>query len=425
MNRNILYCAVAAMYLMSMTACSNSSSHSEHHHDHEHVHDHEGHDHDHEGHEHDHEEHDHDHEGHDHDHEGHDHDHEGHDHSHSHGGGTSDEIVLEPAAAEKLGVEVAVINPTPFVETLRVTGEVLPSSVDRGVAAARTAGIVRLAPGINPGSQVKAGQAIATVSAAGVAGGDANAATRAALESAKRELDRVTPLLADGLVTRKEYNDALAAYEAAKAAHSPSAASGTVTSPTTGVITTVNVGNGEYVEAGQPVATISANTRLTLRALVPVAKADFLSKVSGAMLATHDGKEAVDLSAHGCKLLSSASASGSDTPGYVPVYFTFDSSAPVVPGSASEVYLKGLTRGNVLSVPLDAVVEQMGEKFVFVKIDDHGYEKRNVKLGNTDGRSVEIVAGVTPGETLVVRGATFVRLAEQATVAPEGHSHNH
>lgn len=402
MNRRILYCAVAAIYLMGMTGCSNSSSHSDH--EHEHVH-----------------EHDHEHEGHDHDNE--DHDHEGHDHGHAEGG--SDEIVLKPEAAQKLGVEVAVINPAPFVETLRVTGEVLPSSVDRGVAAARTSGIVRLAPGINPGSQVKVGQTIATISAAGVAGGDTNAATRAALESAKRELDRVTPLLADGLVTRKEYNDALAAYEAAKAAHSPSAASGTVTAPTSGVITSVNVGNGEYVEAGQPVASISANTRLTLRALVPVAKTDFLPKVSGAVLATHDGKEAVDLSAHGCKLLSSAPASGGDTPGYVPVYFTFDSSAPVVPGSASEVYLKGLTRENVLSVPLDAVVEQMGEKFVFVKVDEHGYEKRNVKLGHSDGRAVEIVAGVTPGETLVVSGATFVRLAEQATVAPEGHSHNH
>lgn len=332
--------------------------------------------------------------------------------------------MLEPQAALRLGVESAVVSPAPFVETLRVSGEVLPSSADRSVAAARNAGIVTLAPGINPGSQVKAGQTIATVSARGVAGGDTNAATRAALESAKRELDRLTPLLADGLVTRKDYNDALTAYEAAKAAHSPMAASGTVTAPRAGVVTAVNVGNGEYVDAGQPVATVAANTRLTLRAMVPVAQSEFLPKVSGAVLSSHKGT-AVDLADYNCRLLSSAPAAAGDTPGYVPVYFTFDSSAPVIAGSATEVYLKGLTRNNVMSVPLDAVVEQMGEKFVFVKVDEHGYEKRHVTLGGTDGRSVELTSGVKPGETLVTKGATFVRLAEQATVAPEGHSHNH
>ncbi|MBD5333478.1 MAG: efflux RND transporter periplasmic adaptor subunit [Bacteroides sp.] len=411
-GKNILSLAVASIYVLGMTGCTSSShdSHDHDHHGHEHVHEHD-HDHDHE-HEHDHE--------HDHD---HDHDHE-HDHEHNHDEHSGDEIVLKPEAALKLGVEVAEINPSPFVETLKVTGEILPSSADRSVAVARTSGIVRLAPGINPGSQVKAGQTVATVSATGVAGGDTNASTLAALQSAKRELDRVTPLLADGLVTLKEYNDALASYEAAKAAHSPAAASGSVTAPGAGVITAVNVGNGEFVDAGQPVASIAANTRLTLRAMVPVSQASFLPLVSGAILTSHTGKS-IDLDAHGCRLLSSASASAGDTPGYIPVYFTFDSSAPVIPGSATEVYLKGASRSNVLSVPLDAVVEQMGQKFVFVKVDDHGYEKRNVTLGNTDGNSVAILSGIAPGETVVVKGATFVRLAEQATVAPEGHSHNH
>lgn len=414
-GKNLLSLAVASLYVLGMTACNSQTSHDhDHNHDHDHEHVHEtahDHDHDHEGH---------DHEGHD-----HDHDHEGHDHGHEeHDAHGSDEIVLKPEAAQKLGVEVAEIVPGPFVETLKVTGEILPSSADRSVAAARTSGIVKLAPGVNPGAQVKAGQTIATVSARGVAGGDANASTLAALESAKRELDRVTPLLADGLVTRKEYNDALAAYEAARAAHSPAAASGSVTAPGSGVITAVNVGNGEFVDAGQPIVSIAANTRLTLRAMVPVSQAAFLPSVSGAMLASHSGAS-IDLADHGCKLLSSAAASAGNTPGYVPVFFTFDSSAPVIPGSATEVYLKGPSRSNVLSVPLDAVVEQMGEKFVFVRVDEHGYEKRNVTLGNTDGRSVAILSGIAPGENVVVRGATFVRLAEQATVAPEGHSHNH
>lgn len=346
---------------------------------------------------------------------------EGEEHGHQHG---ADEIVFEPHDAERMGIEVDTVRISPFTETLKVSGEILPSSADRSVASAPTTGVVRLASGINPGTQVRAGQAIAHVSATNISGGDANTAAKVAVENAKRELDRITPLLADGLVTRKEYNEALSAYESAKVAYSPVAASGTVTAPRSGVITAINIGDGEYVTTGQAVATVATNSSLTLRALVPAIHADFLPKVNGAIMSFHDGR-ALDLSDYKGKLLSSATASGDVTPGYVPVFFSFDGTAPVVPGSATEVYLKGSSREGVISLPLEAIVEQMGTKFVFVRHGDHVYVKKPVKIGNSDGRRVEIADGLQPGEVAVIKGATFVRLAEQATVAPEGHSHNH
>ena len=342
-------------------------------------------------------------------------------HGHNHG---ADEIVLEPHDAERFGIEVDTVKAAPFAETLKVSGEILPSSIDRGVVSTPTSGVVRLAGGINPGTQVRAGQAIATISSNNVSGGDSDAAAKAALDNAKRELDRITPLLADGLVTRKEYNDALAAYETAKATYSPAAAKGVATAPRAGVITAINVGDGEYVATGQAIATIAANSTLTLRALIPVSKAEFLPRVSSAVMSFHSGLT-VDIADFGGRLLSSAAASAGETPGYIPVFFSFNGSAPVIPGSATEVYLKGGQRAEVISLPVDAIVEQMGETFVFIRHGDHVYIKRPVKLGNSDGSRVEITEGVQPGETAVVKGSTFVRLAEQATVAPEGHSHNH
>ena len=347
----------------------------------------------------------------------------GHDHGHGHEHG-ADEIVLEPEDAARLGVQADTVRTAPFTETLKVSGEILPSSTDRGVISAPTSGIVRLAAGINPGSKVSAGQVVASVTARNISGGDANEAAKVALNNAKRELDRVTPLLADGLVTRREYNEALAAYESAKAAYSPAAASGTAVSPRAGVITSVNVGDGEYVETGQAIATVAANSTLTLRALVPNAQADFLPRVSGAVMSFHNGA-AVEISDYNGRLLSSAPASAGETPGYVPVYFSFSGTAPVIPGSATEVYLKGAERADVISLPIEAIVEQMGQKFVFIREGDHEYIKRPVTLGNSDGYRVEIKSGIEPGEIAVVKGSTFVRLAEQATVAPEGHSHNH
>lgn len=335
------------------------------------------------------------------------------------------EIVVEPADAERFGIVTEAVVPAPFAEVVKVSGEVMPAASGRAVVSAPTSGIVTLSPGITEGANVRAGQAVASVSGKGVTGGDANQIALAALNAAKREVDRLKPLLDDGLVTRKEYNDAVAAYEAARAAYSPRAASGAAVSPRAGVVTGILVGDGSYVEAGAPIAEVSATSRLTLRALLPASESSFLPRIADAVITPHSGTP-VRLSTLGGKLVSASGVSGVSMPGYIPVYFTFDNSAPsIVPGSALEVYLSSAATIERLSVPAEALAEQMGQMFVFVKTSAHGYEKRPVTTGHSDGERVLITSGISEGDSVVTRGATFVRLAEQATVVPEGHSHNH
>lgn len=335
-------------------------------------------------------------------------------------------IHLEPADAARYGVAVEVAAAGEFHEAVRVAGEILPSTSDVATASARTSGIVSFLPGMTRGATVKAGQQIARINSKGMTGGDSNTAARVAVENAKRELDRLTPLLADGLITRKEYNDALAAYNSAAAAYSPAAANGTVTAPRAGVITDVVAPEGAYVDAGAPIALISGNGSLTLRALLPASEAEFLPRITGAVITPHgEGSAAVDLAQYGARLLSTSAASSTETPGYIPVYFSFSNAAPVVSGSAAEVYLTGGLRHEVISVPMTSVAEQMGEKFIFVKRNADDYEKLPVRLGRSDGKRVEVVSGIVVGDSVVTGGVSFVRLAEQSTVVPEGHSHNH
>ena len=61
--------------------------------------------------------------------------------------------------------------------------------------------------------------------------------------------------------------------------------------------------------------------------------------------------------------------------------------------------------------------EHEGEEGVF--------EKREVKIGQTDGVRTEIVEGLKAGETVVAKGAYQVKLAASSSVIPEGHNHNH
>lgn len=342
------------------------------------------------------------------------------DHDHDHAGA----IHLEPEMAAKLGVTVDTVAVAQMGTSTRVSGIIEASADALGTASAPTAGIVTLAGGISAGSEVKAGQLIATVRAEGVSGGDANRAARAALEAARAELERIKPLWEERLVTRAQYTEAVAAYERTKAEYSAPAASGRVVAPLSGVITSLDVSRGQYVDAGATVATISGAGALNLRADVPARQYASLGSVTDAriVLPYGDGNRAISVSELGGRRSSASPAAASG--GYVPVTFRLTSSE-LIPGTAVDVYLIGQGSRQALSVPATAIVEQQGQYFVYERLHDDLYTKIPVKIGATDGVRREIVAGLKGGEVIVSTGTTAVTLAAAAGNVPEGHSHSH
>lgn len=362
------------------------------------------------------------HEGHDHESEGHDHDAEGKDATHEHAAGG--EIILEPEQAARFGVKTMKVAPAPFNDVIKTTGRIVEAPDAAGVIVAPTSGVVTLSPNAVAGNHVSRGARIATVRPSAVTGGDPNAAARAAVNAAKREVDRLKPLHDRGIVSTADYNRALAALDAAKAAYSPAAASGAAISPVAGTITQLLVSQGQYVDAGTPIASVSGSGRLTLQADLPQKDYASAASISGVKIKTPYSSEVMDLSAMGAKR-TQASQLVSTTPGYIPIFFTLNNNGSLVPGTYVEVYLLGAERPNVISVPLTALSEQQGKYFVYVRLDEEGYMKTPVTLGQRDGENVEIVSGLHPGDEVVTEGTTTVRLAESSNVVPEGHSHNH
>lgn len=366
--------------------------------------------------------------GHHHENHSHDHDHDN-DHEHEENeGGThkhhDGEITLSETTAREMGVTAATVTPGEFHEVLKVSGQIIPSPDGQQTVSARSAGIVTLSKGATEGSRVRAGQTIATISSKGIAGGDPNAASQAAVNAAKRELDRITPLHNEGIVSTRDFNAAKAAYEQARAAYGGSPAGSGATAAIDGVITRLLVRQGEYVNAGQPLAEISGNRKLTLRADVPARNRGFLSSITSANFRTTGNDSTISLTEVNGKLLSdgiTASSSG----GYSPVYFSMSNNGDIAPGTFTEVYLIGSLRQGVITVPATAVTEQQGNYYVYVREGHECYEKRLVKPGGSDGRRVEILSGIKAGDNVVVTGATVVKLAESSGAVPEGHSHNH
>ncbi len=348
-----------------------------------------------------------------------------HDHGHNHASGSSDEIILKPEDAKKFGVYSQMVKPKQFNEVIKVSGQIVPTPGTQHIVSAPSSGIVTFALGITEGKKVQTGTLIANISSKGISGGDPNEAARIMLEAAKQELDRVTPLHADGIVSTKDFNAIKQAYNQAQAAYSGSKSGSRAIATTGGVITQLYIKQGEYVNAGQAVAAVSSNDELTLRADLPEKYYNFLSSVSTANFRTSYSDSIISLADVNGRLITQAQTTTTGQTGYIPVYFSFDNNGSAISGTFAEIYLIGAPRQNVFALPMDAITEQQGKYYVYVKLDDECYEKRLVTLGSSNGKEIEIKSGLTRKDEVVSRGAIIIKLAESSGAIPEGHSHNH
>lgn len=359
----------------------------------------------------------------------HDHEHEHEHHGHSHGEEGEEEgpdvISLSPEAAKLFGLETEDAVVRNFSAVVKAGASIENSAENNAVVSAPTSGIVSFLSGINLGSNVRAGAAIATVKADRITGGDANRLAKIELDAAKAEFERIEGLYADRLVTLSEYNAAKTAYEKAKASYSPSAANGTAVAPISGVITSFEARTGQFVETGQPIATVASSTRLIIRAQVPVKSYSTVSNARDARIAfPSGGEESILLSSlDGQRLdLNSPSASMG---GYVPVTFSVRNDGTLIPGQAVEMFILGPDDRKALAVPASSLSEQQGSFFVYEQLDEDCYRRIPVEVGASDGEYVEIKSGLKGGENIVKKGVTAVKLAQFSGVVPEGHSHSH
>lgn len=408
--KKICFFGIALMGTMLLGAC-----HSDHAHD--------GHDHSAEGHNHEAEGHDHEAEADGHNHEADEHGHDADEHA-----GHSAEITFTEAQAKAAGLRLVTVEPGEFAEVVEVTGRLLPAQGDEATVAATMAGIVSQATKhLTDGASVRQGQPLFVINASAIADGNPAAAARAELEAARKALARAEQLAAEKLLPQRELDEARSRYRTAEAAaRSLGNANQTraVAAPFTGYVKEVLVRPGDYVQPGQPMATVTQSQRLQLSADLPERHFALLPQIQDATfrLSYEPEGTAHCVSEMGGKLVSKGKAS-SATGFSVPVTFELPNRGRLVSGSFAQVYLQGAARKGVITVPNEALTEAQGLFFVYVQIHPERYQRQEVTIGATDGRRTEIRSGLTAGQRVVAQGATQVRLAANATVIPEGHSH--
>ncbi len=361
--------------------------------------------------------------------EGHDHENEGHDHYHGseaneeHG----DDILFPVEKAKAAGVKTTKVAAGSFSEIIPTSGQILPSTAEISNVVATRTGIVKLLRPWSIGMNVGAGVSLLSISTSKLPDADPDAKARIDYNKAKSSFERAEKLYNEKLISASEYQQAKNEFENSAALiknNSRESSSGVVvTSPINGYISDCFVQNGEYVEVGTPLMTISNNRKLRLQADLPQRYYHKIGSIRSANFKLPQTETPISIKDLNGKLISYGKSTD-NSGGFIPIVFEFDNSSGIPSGIFTEVYLLGSPVEGVISVPKAALIEEQGVYSVFVQEDENCYNKRNVKIGKSDGLNVEIVDGLKVGETIVTQGAMHIKLASAKNVIP-GHTHNH
>ncbi len=352
----------------------------------------------------------------------HEHEHEAEAEAHNHG----DAIVMTQQQARQAGVKTWKVKRGTFQETVAVSGELLPASGQESTVSATVSGIVKLARPLSEGMQIGSGTQIMTISSRGLQEGDAAQKARIAYETARQQYERDSLLVKDKIVSERHFLESKAALEQARLSYEAlgqGRGEGTaVVARQGGYVQEMLVREGDFVEVGQPLLRLTSDRKLYLRAWLPVRYNRFMGSVTSARFRTAGG-QLFSLDEMGGKLVGSNRVVNAAQP-YMSLTFQLNGNGDMVPGECCDIWLLGAQREGVLTVPNEAITEQQGSYYVYLRLDKEHYRKQPVTLGATDGQRTEVTSGLHEGENLVVEGAMQVRLAGASGVIP-AHSHEH
>jgi len=321
----------------------------------------------------------------------------------------------------------------PFGQVIKTTAQVQSAQGDEVIVSAKAAGVVMLSTdNVLEGKNVSNGQTLFSISSNGLASNNSAvqfAEAKNNFGKASADYDRAKELAKEQIVSAKDLLNAKTQYDNAKAVYNNmnknfSSSGQSVKSPMSGFVKQVFVQNGQSVEAGQSIVSVSQNKTLLLRAEVQQKYAPILGTIRSANIRTINDNQTYTLEQLNGKVISYGKTANNDNY-LIPVSLQIDNKGGFVSGSFVEVYLKSMTNAQALIVPNQSLLEEQGVYYLYVQVNPELFEKREVKTGGTDGLSTEIIAGITAKDRIVTKGAMMIKLAQATGTLDAQSGHNH
>ncbi len=241
------------------------------------------------------------------------------------------------------------------------------------------------------------------------------------VDSLKKSLDRMQALYDAGSVSlsdlesvQSQYTSALNSLEQAKLSGQAANSSldyYTVTAPSSGCATTVNIVAGGVATQTSPAVVISDTDSLELEAHV----SEFLinSVTEGQKVDVYIRSVSEEPFSGTVTNVADAPAEGTYT---YEMKIALDRYTDLKAGMFAEISVVTQQKSGVVTVPSNSVVRKKGETYVALLNGKNTIELRPVTVGLDSGTNVEIKSGLTPGASLVVKGQNYVSDGERVNV---------
>ncbi len=244
---------------------------------------------------------------------------------------------------------------------------------------------------------------------------DIGAISQVALESAKTSLDnaalaletaKANSSLNDGVIIPQTEASASAGINQAKAALDIAAnnlTNCTVTAPVSGYVTAKNVTVGQMASPGVELFAVKDTRMLDIEVNVTEAVISSVSSSTGAKI-TVKSAGVSDMDA----VVSAVATAKSDKTGLYPVKVTVpNEDGKIKLGMIADVSLATSGAKGVLITSADAVILNGDKNYVYVAEGDKAV-KKEVVVGVSDGKAVEIISGLSEGDEVIVDGKDFI-----------------
>jgi RND family efflux transporter MFP subunit len=251
------------------------------------------------------------------------------------------------------------------------------------------------------GQQVKAGQLIAHLDAAEIKAHLEQA--EASLQQAQRDWKRTSALFDQQAATRSDYDAADSRYRTTKAAVAEAQAMMSyveILAPFDGVVTKKWADVGDLASPGKPLIGIEDPSVLQLEADVPEAIASRIQRNATLSIRSDSLKEEL------AGTVSEIAPTADPASRTIRVKLDLTPTAGLVSGQFARLVVP-LEENSSVCVPASAVILRGQLEILFV-VTNQRAQLHLVKTGKKINDQVEILAGIEPGESVVVGGAALL-----------------
>lgn len=298
-------------------------------------------------------------------------------------------------------VDTVTVTPTPIRDVLTLPGETEP---DEDVAVSSdSSGTVQWL-GVEEGDRVKKGSIIARVDVA--SSGARLDQARASRELAAEQLRRRRQLLEKGVLAQEEFDQMAAKLEESDASlreMQVDVDNGVIRAPASGIVNKRFVDQGERLSTGDPVVNIVDPSVIRITVNVPELDVPFIEKgqkvavtVDAIPGRTWEGE---------VEFISFKADEASKT--FETRILTDNADGAIRAGMLARVSLLRRTIGDALTAPLHAIINQGGERLLYVAENGEA-RARTIDIGVVADDRVQVVEGLKAGDELIVSGQTMV-----------------